>query len=334
MPSVGVIATGGTIASTATENGAVPTESVKGLIQSYPFAVDEIDIQVEQVAQEPSSELTISDLVALQKRVRTVAHEVEGIVILHGTDTIEETAYFLDVVLDVDIPVVLTGSQRTHDQISPDGPANVKGSLQTVAHGHVSDGVFVFFNDQLHAARAVSKVHSSNLAAYTSGDYGLVAERTPDGLWFYRQPESLSKTIPVTEITATVELVTVSTDTGGEQISNAVDRGVDGIVVNALGLGNVPQAVATAIASAIEQGVTVVVTTRCRTGAVSPVYGSDGGAKVLQEAGALFESNLSAHKARLKLLAALSAEETDEDIRAVFDPHRYDGHGYVDTEIL
>ncbi|ELY96354.1 asparaginase [Natrialba taiwanensis] len=330
MATVHVIATGGTIAGTTSETGTVPTESGRDLLEAYPESVEriDVDIELEQLTQTPSSELAFDHLVELAARVRAVASDVDGVVILHGTDTIEETAYYLDLVLDVNSPVVCTGAQRPHDAISPDGPANVRGALAAASHEHVRSGSYVFFNDRLHAARPVTKRHSSNLAAYDSGNYGPVAERTPEGLWFYRRPESLSTMIPVRDVTATVEIVATSTDTTGSQIVAAVDRGVDGLVVDGLGLGNVPGAVADAIRTAVGDGVDVVITTRCRDGVVSPVYGADGGAAVLEEAGAMFASNLSAQKARIKLLAALSTRP-DRPIRPLFDAARYDGHGYV-----
>ncbi|WP_222913182.1 asparaginase [Natrinema sp. SYSU A 869] len=327
MPTVSVIATGGTIASTSSETGTVPTESVRELVRAYPESFDHVDVEPEQLTQSPSSELTIDDLVALSDRIRAVAGGVDGVVVLHGTDTIEETAYYLDLVLDVDVPVVLTGAQRPYDSRSPDGPANLRGALATASHDHVQTGTYVFFNDRLHAARPVTKDHSSNPDAYDSGDYGPVAERTPDGLWFYRRPESLSVTVPVQDVTATVEIVPTSTDTNGRQITHAVDCGVDGIIVDTLGLGNVPADVAESIGDAVADDVVVVITTRCRDGVVSPVYGSEGGAAVLEETGVLFASNLPAHKARLKLLVALS-QQPDCTIRDVFDSGQLNGHGY------
>ncbi|ELZ06036.1 asparaginase [Natrialba asiatica] len=328
MATVHVIATGGTIAGTTSDTGTVPTESGRDLLEAYPESVEHVDIELEQLTQTPSSELALDDLVDLAARVRAVAADVDGVVVLHGTDTIEETAYYLDLVLDVNSPVVCTGAQRPHDAISPDGPANVRGALDAASHEHVRSGSYVFFNDRLHAARAVTKRHSSNLAAYGSGNYGPVAERTPEGLWFYRHPDSLSTMIPVRDVTATVEIVATSTDTTGSQIIDAVDRGVDGLVVDGLGLGNVPGAVADAIRTAVGDGIDVVITTRCRDGVVSPVYGADGGAAVLEEAGAMFASNLSAQKARIKLLAALSTR-SDRPIRPLFDAALFDGHGYV-----
>ncbi|ELZ15515.1 Asparaginase/glutaminase [Haloterrigena salina JCM 13891] len=327
MPTISVIATGGTIASTSSETGTVPTKSVRDLVDSYPESFNDFDVRTEQLTQTPSSELTINDLVALSDRIRAVADGVDGVVVLHGTDTIEETAYYLDLVLNIDVPIVLTGAQRPYDSQSPDGPANLRGALAAANHDYVQTGTYIFFNDRLHAARPVTKDHSSNLDAYDSGNYGPVAERTPDGLWFYRRPESLSMTIPARDVTATVEIVSTSTNTDGRQITHAVDRGVDGIVVDALGLGNVPPDVADSIGDAIADDIVVVITTRCRDGIVSPVYGSEGGAAVLEEKDALFASNLSAHKARIKLIVALS-QKPDYDYQEVFDASRLNGHGY------
>ncbi|SFT00201.1 asparaginase [Halostagnicola kamekurae] len=331
MPTVYVIATGGTIASTSSERGTVPTESVQELMDASLEGVDHVDLELVQLAQIPSSELTIADLEALGNRVRDVADDADGVVVLHGTDTIEETAYFLDLVLEETVPVVLTGAQRANDSLNPDGPANVRGALAAASHDHVRSGTYVFFNDRLHAARPVTKAHSTNLDAYDSGNYGIVAERTPEGFWFYRRPESLTASIPAETVTATVDIVPTSTGTTGAQIETALERGVDGIVVDALGLGNVPAGVADAIDDAIDDGIVVSIATRCRNGVVSPVYGSDGGAAVLAEKGVLFASNLPAHKARIKLLVALSYYSPRTVDRA-FDSRTFEGHGYQSSE--
>jgi len=319
MPSVHVIATGGTIAGTAGERGVSPSRSGRELIEAVPQLSDRFDATVTQVTQRPSTALSTSDIVAMAKTVERAAATADGVVVLHGTDTMAETAYYLDLVVGSDASVVLTGSQRTATDPSPDGPANLVGAFEAATHANVETGAYVFFNDRLHAARAVGKRHASNPDAYDSGRYGLVAERTPEGLWFYRRPESLSPRLPRGELTATVEVVTTSSGIGGDGLRHAVDRGVDGVVVEASGMGNVPPDVADAVEAATDEGVRVVVTSRCADGATAPVYGGRGGAARLVEAGAVLGGDLGAHKARMALLAALSAP-ADIDIESLFDP--------------
>ncbi|GGM77107.1 L-asparaginase [Halarchaeum rubridurum] len=333
MDRVHVLATGGTIASTMTTEGTVPTESIHDLADTYGDVFDVIDwdVTVEQCVQQPSSELELDDLTTVARRVNDVAGDADAIVVLHGTDTLEETAYYLDLVAASDVPLVLTGSQRTPTEPSADGPANLRGALAAATHDAIRDGAYVFFNDRLHAARPVTKVHSTNPAAYDSGQYGLVAERTPDGLWFFRRPTSLSVSVTRYDLTASVDIVATSTGTTGGIIDDAVERSVDGLIVDGFGLGNVPNDVARAIERAIDHGVPVAVTTRCRHGNTAGVYGSTGGGRTLRRAGAVLASNLSASKARLKLLATLADPGTD--VERTFDPSRLDRHGFTPRSV-
>ncbi|GAB3695050.1 asparaginase [Halorubrum pallidum] len=319
MPSVHVIATGGTIAGTDGDRGVSPSRSGRDLIEEVPQLSDRFDVTVTQVTQRPSTALSTSDLLAIAETVRRVAESADGVVVLHGTDTMAETAYYLDLVVGSATSVVLTGSQRTATDPSPDGPANLVGAFEAATHAKVETGAYVFFNDRLHAARGVRKQHTSNPAAYDSGRYGPVAERTPEGLWFYRRPQSLSPTLPCGELTASVDVVTTSAGTDGDGLRRAVDSGVDGVVVEASGMGNVPPDVADAVETATDEGLPVVVTTRCSDGTTAPVYGGRGGAAALVETGAVLGGDLDAHKARITLQAALSAPDRTA-VESLFDP--------------
>ncbi|MFC6770707.1 asparaginase, partial [Halorubrum pallidum] len=127
MPSVHVIATGGTIAGTDGDRGVSPSRSGRDLIEEVPQLSDRFDVTVTQVTQRPSTALSTSDLLAIAETVRRVAESADGVVVLHGTDTMAETAYYLDLVVGSATSVVLTGSQRTATDPSPDGPANLVG---------------------------------------------------------------------------------------------------------------------------------------------------------------------------------------------------------------
>ena len=319
MPSVHVIATGGTIAGTDGDSGVSPSRSGQELIESVPQLTNRFDTTITQVTQQPSTALSTEDLVEIAEAVRRAAASADGVVVLHGTDTMAETAYYLDLVVGSATSVVLTGSQRTATDPSPDGPANLIGAFEAATHEALNTGAYVFFNNRLHAARAVKKRHTSNLAAYHSGHYGLVAERTSDGLWFYRQPKSLSPAIPCSALTASVDVLTTSTGTGGGSLRDAIERNIDGVVIEAAGMGNVPPDVADAVETAIETGLTVVVASRCTDGATAPVYGDHGGAAALVEKGAILGGDLGAHKSRIALLAALSTPD-QIDVESPFCP--------------
>lgn len=316
-----VLATGGTIASTDSPAGAAPTRSGSEVLGDLPVESIGAAVDVEEVTQRPSPEMTFETVFAMARRIREVASDIAGVVITHGTDTIEETAYCLDVVLDGSVPVVLTGAQRLPTEPSPDGPANLIGAIRAAAAAPLrsAGGVYLLMNDDLHAARYATKVHTSRPDALASPGAGPVATLTPDGFRFAWPPGSRSVTIPVESVTARVETVTSGLEVDGRAVERAVAEGVDGLVLEAFGLGNTTPGLADAIESAIDAGVAVVVASRCRAGHTAAKYGAASGGTALQAAGAIFAGDLPAHKARIKLLLAASYTDDRAEVRQLFE---------------
>jgi L-asparaginase len=322
LPTVAVIGTGGTIASTGGEDGATPTLSGSELVSAVPPVAEYADLEVEEVAQRPSFDMDLETVAAVGDTIREVADDVDGVVVTHGTDTMEESAYFLDLTLDVDVPVVFTGAQRPADELSADGPANLLAAVRAASHETLQEagGVYLAFDEELHAARDVTKTHTRKLNAFGSPNTGPVAEFTREDVRFHREPGGHSGTFAVDTAppTTSVPIVTshIGADSGG--IERAIDRGVDGVILEATGVGNTTTAVGDAVETAIDAGVPVVVASRCAAGPVAPVYGTPGGGQTLRNHGAIFAGDLPAQKARLKLLVAL-AETTDmDDLRGYF----------------
>ncbi|KAB1185465.1 MULTISPECIES: asparaginase [Haloferax] len=321
-PDIVVLSTGGTIASTSGDGGATPQKRGAELVEAVPELENYANLTVEEVAQRPSFDMDFETITALREAVvDAVDAGAAGIVVTHGTDTMEESAYALDLTLDVDAPVVFTGAQRRPDEISSDGPANLLTAVRFAAHEQLTgvDGVYIAFDEELHAARDVTKQHTSKLDTFGSPDKGPVAVTTRDGVRFFRAPGSRSVDIPVTEPAASVEMVKSGVGVGAEQVERAVDAGVDGLVVEGTGLGNVTSALGDTIADAIDAGVTVVVTSRCGAGSVSGVYGTGGGGATLAKHGVVSGGDLPAQKARLKLVYALSVVDDDESVREFFE---------------
>jgi L-asparaginase len=314
---VTILATGGTIASTDIEGGARPTETGETLLPSEDFPED-VEVHIEQLAQRPSPEMDFEMIERLRRRIEERA--ADGYVITHGTDTIEETAYYLDLVLGNSPPVALTGAQRRPDQLSSDGPANVTAAIRAVSDARVREagGVYVAFNDELHAARDVVKAHTWKLEAFESPRTGPVAVFDPRGLRPTSELGSRSVQLPVIgPPEGIVEMVSTGLGVNGRQLRRAVGAGADGLVLEATGLGNAPAGVADAVGDAIEANVPVVVTSQCYAGTVAPVYGSGGG-QTLVDRGAIFADNLPAQKARIKLLLALAHTDSQTDIGTYF----------------
>ncbi|WP_247729648.1 asparaginase [Halovivax limisalsi] len=313
--NVTVLATGGTIASTADGDGAgaSPTKRGRELIEAVPPLSDLAEVAVEDVVQVPSYEMDRESLEAIGERVRALDADpsVDAVVVTHGTDTMEETAYYLDVTVQPETPVLLTGAQRRPDEVSADGPSNLLTAVRTARafreREGATGGAFVAFAETVHSARAVRKVHTSRLAAFRSPGRGPVAVVDRDGVAIRRRPRSEAHPVPATSLSPTVVAVTSTSGADDTLARAAIDRGVDGIVVEGTGLGNATAPVGDAVGSAIEDGIPVVVTSRCLAGRTSPVYGGDGGGQALRDHGAIFAGDLAAGKARLRLSLAIAA---------------------------
>ncbi len=316
MPAaITVLSTGGTIASTAGDEGATPSKSGEELVDAVPEIESYAEIEVTEVVQTPSFDMDIESLATIAKNARTAVEDgADGIVITHGTDTMEESAYYLDLVLDLTVPVVLTGAQRRPDEVSPDGPSNLLTAVQAASHErfHGAGGVYIAFDEELHAARDVTKRHTSDLSAFVSPDKCPVARFTREGVRVHREPGSRSASVGVATTSANVVMVKSGVGVSGQQMKRAVEAGVDGIVVEGTGLGNTTSALGDAIGDALEANIPVVITSRCQAGAVAPVYGTPGGGETLRSHGVIDGGDLPAHKARLKLLLLLEEFGTDD----------------------
>lgn len=315
---VQVLSMGGTIASTPGEGGASPSESGDALIESVPELNDYADeILVDQVTQLGSFNLEQGDVADLGEATRDVEDIADGIVVTHGTDTLEESAYHLDLALDLDIPIIFTGAQRRPDEMSTDGPANLVTSFRAATHDEIRSGVYIAFNEELHAARDVTKAHSSKLETFESPDKGPVAVFTRDDARLYREPRSYSVSLPALRPDKTVSIAASGQGMDDRQIQFAIDQGDDGLVLDGFGLGNTSETLSDAVQNAIDNGVPVVVTSRTHAGTLNAIYGNGGG-QTLQDHGALSGEDFPAHKARIKLLLALEATSSMTELREYF----------------
>lgn len=314
MSRVHIIATGGTIASTADDDGATPALSGESLVEAIPDIDDYADVTVEQLCQRPGFDMDLETLVTVAEQVRTATDAVDGVVVTHGTDTMAESAYALDLALDVG-PVVFTGAQRRPDELSPDGPANLRDAVRAAAHERLTDGAFLAFNGELHAARDVVKAHTSALETFTSPGTGPVASLTRSEIRWHREPEGSAVTLDGLDTAGEVPIVTSGSGVDGAQVERALAAGVDGIVVAATGLGNTTAALGEALVDAVER-VPVVVASRCHAGSTDAVYGTPGGAVTLARHGVVFADDLSPWKARIGLLLAIESDIPPETVFA------------------
>ncbi|AWN22667.1 L-asparaginase [Deinococcus irradiatisoli] len=311
-----VIHTGGTIASRPDPGGAGLTP------QQAPGLPDLGDVQIDNVQpfNLPSPHITPAHMNTLRGLIEDLSAEHGGVVLTHGTDTLEETAFFLHLTLRSEAGVVLTGSMRHAAQVSWDGPGNLQDAAQVALHpGTRGRGPLVVFGGDVFDARTVTKVHTTAVDAFGGypGPIGRI-DQGPEGaaLHYFARPEQRPVYRPE-RVDARVEVLYAYAGWKGEGYAEAAAR-AEGLVIAALGTGNLPPE----LLPLIEQTtIPVIIATRTHAGPVLPVYGYPGGGATLQRAGAIPASFLNAHKARILLIVLLGLGLGREQIAEVF------GHG-------
>jgi L-asparaginase len=250
-----------------------------------------------------------------------VRPEVAGVVVSHGTDTIEETAYWLDLTVDSEKPVILIGAQRNASESDFDGPRNLVNAVRiAVDQQSRGKGTLVAMNGQINAAREVTKTHTSSVETFKSGDFGFLGEVDFDRVVYWRSPVRRQHVPIKTDNMPYVEMVPMYGGADGYLIKAALDHGTKGLIIEGLGWGNVNKPMFAAIKDSITKGVPVVITSRVPNGRVLANYGWEGGGKTLVDAGAVMGDDLSPQKARILLMLLLQEGITGQkSLQAAFD---------------
>jgi len=315
--------TGGTIAmiEDPVTQTVKPVENATDLVGAIPKLKDVARVSVEAFSNIPSPHLTPEQLTDLGRAVkeRLSRPDVDGIVVTHGTDTLEETAFYLDLILPPGKPVIVTGAMRSSNELGADGPLNLLNSVRTAASDVAADqGVLVVFNDEIHAARFVTKTHTSNVATFQSPAVGPIGFLDKRSVQIRHIPKPHSH-IPVDSLVAEVGLLKMAVGMDDSLIRFLVQSGTKGIVIEALGQGNIPPLAVSGIKAAIQQNVPIVLVSRCYNGIVQDVYGYEGGGKHLRDLGVLFSNGLNGQKARIKLMVALRETTEIERLKEYFE---------------
>lgn len=318
-----VLTTGGTIAMRydPQSGGNVPAVTGAELLQAVPALATVGTVEVREFSNMPSGYMNAQTMEKLGIQVTNILSEddVVGIVITHGTDSLEETAYFLDLFVQSDKPVCITGAMRHAAETSPDGPLNIFSAVRTAfckeAYGK---GVLVVMNDEIHAAREATKTHAGNVKTFASPFWGPLGYADPDRIIFRRDSIGLQKMHPKT-IEPDVYLVKLVSGADDFFFNCLIEKGVKGIVVEGLGRGNVPPVAAKGIRAAIAHGIVVVLTTRCLGGRALGLYAYDGGVIGLEKDGVIVAGELNGPKARIKLMFALGLTSDRNQIASYFD---------------
>ena len=324
-PVVVLIATGGTIAMKIdpVKHAPVPAISGEDLLATVPEVSKYATVEVKNVSNVPSDYMDPIRWTALTRDVAAALArpEVAGVIISHGTDTLEETAYWLDLTVDSDKPVVLIGAQRNASESDFDGPRNLLNAVRIAVDPQSrGKGAMLAMNSQINAARDVTKTHTSSVETFKSGDFGFLGEVDFDRIVYWRVPLRRQHVPIKTDSMPYVEIVPMYGGADGYLVKAALDHGAKGLVIQGLGWGNVNKPMFAAIKDAIAKGVPVVITSRVPNGRVLPNYGWEGGGKTLVEAGAVMGDDLSPQKARILLMLFLQDGVTGQrNLQAGFD---------------
>jgi L-asparaginase len=321
-PGVHVVATGGTIASTNYYSGQAALIGVAALLRAVP-ALDTIArISAQQFANVASSQITPAHWLALSRTIADTLRarpDLAGVVVTHGTDTMEETAYFLDLTVEDARPVVVTGAMRPSDGVGIDGPANLLNSVRvardSAARGR---GTMVLLNDEIFAARDVSKSNTVRPDAFTAPYRGALGVADPERIVFHRP----AVRAPAFDIRSVSELPRVDiayayAGADGSAIDAFAAAGAKGIVVAGVGRGGMTQPMREAVNRALAKGLIVVVGSRTGSGSVPVGSGRRGAAAATVGSG-----DLPVQKARVLLMLALTRVTTPAEVATIFAAHQ------------
>ncbi len=301
-----VLHTGGTISMQADASGAVVT-SQDNPMNHVTNPLKGIEVHTLDFFNLPSPHIKPKHMLALYHKIKEEADNYDGVVITHGTDTLEETAYFLDTMKIPNMPIVLTGAMRSSNELGSDGVYNYLSALRVASDDKSADkGVLVVMNDEIHAAKYVTKTHTTNVGTFqtpTHGPLGLVMKKE---ILYFKTAEPRVR-FDLDCIQGLVPIISAYAGMTDELIDMLDLEHLDGLVIQAFGAGNVPKETAQKLETLLQKGIPVALVSRCFNGIAEPVYAYQGGGVQLQESGVLFVKELNAQKARLKLLIAINA---------------------------
>ena len=323
LPKVAVLSLGGTISSTQTEGGSGVAPSLTGeaLVEDVPEISEVAEVSAQSFRQMPGSELTLEDLIELSGEIEGRIDEgATGVVVTQGTDTIEETSFVLDLLVDRDAPVVVTGAMRNPTLPGAEGPANLLASVRVATSEPARGlGTMVVLNDEIHAARFVQKTHTSNPATFRSPLAGPVGYVFEDNVRIVTRPVG-RRHIELPEETRDhpVALYTVGLGDDGRLLEQIERLGYEGLVIEAFGVGHVPSVMAEPLESLANE-MPVVLASRTGRGEVHrETYGFTGSESDLLKRGLINAGMLDGPKARLFLSLLLRSGASKEVVVGEF----------------
>ncbi|WP_432724497.1 asparaginase [Staphylococcus equorum] len=321
MKKLLLIHTGGTISMSQDETNKVVTNSDNPISNHKDIIKQYADVTEITPFNVPSPHMNI-------KYVETLKHIIEdasrnenydGFVITHGTDTLEETAYLLDLTINVSKPITITGAMRSSNEIGSDGLYNFISAIRVASSDNAAGmGVMVVFNDEIHTARNVTKTHTSNTNTFQSPNHGPLGVVTKNSVQFHHKPY---EHLVLNDINhdLNIPLVKAYMGTNNDVLNFYSEHQVDGIIIEGLGQGNLPPTCLEGLEKCLDKKIPVVLVSRSFNGIVGPIYAYEGGGATLAEKGVVFSNGLNGPKARLKLLVGLSNQLNAKQLKKYFE---------------
>lgn len=310
--SILLVHTGGTISMQMNaETGGVmlsdanPLAMESGKIQQFAHITEVEAFNLPSPHITPQKMLDLLSTISQQLEQR----HFDGVVITHGTDTLEETAYFMELATDYHMPIVFTGAMRPSNEIGSDGVYNLMSAVRVASTEEAAGkGVLVVLNDEIHTATNVTKTHASSVSTFQSPQYGPIGIVTKSGIYFHHAP--LARTyLPINALDKKVAMFKIYAGMEADLLETIPSLGYHGVVLEGLGQGNVPPSLVPAIQHLLDENIPVILVSRCFNGIAQDIYAYEGGGRMLKGKGVQFERGLNGPKARLKLLLELCAQK-------------------------
>lgn len=323
MKKILIIFTGGTFSMKidSATGSAIPHFSGGELVALIPELNQLAEISIHDFGKYPGPHMTPELMFQLSNEVQNFISnkECDGVVITHGTDTLEETAYLLDLQIKTSKPIVLTGSMKNSSEADWDGPKNLLDSVTICTSPNANGlGVLVCLNGEINAASEVTKTHTDDIETFHSLDFGALGFVQNGRVIFNRLPRKL-EILASSKIDSKVDLIKCYAGMDEKFFKFSAKTGVSGLVVEAMGVGNVPPRAFEGIKSVVEKNIPVVLVSRCPAGETLDIYGYPGAGKWLHQIGVIFADYLNGQKARIKLMLALGKTSDKTELKKLFE---------------
>lgn len=325
MKNIIIIFTGGTISMKTDEknNAAVPAMCSEDILKLTP-GIDKIaNIECMDFGMIPGPHMTPEKMLELSKIINNKAKDYDGIVVTHGTDSLEETAYLVDLTYEGIKPVIFVGSMKTSSELGWDGSLNLVNAVITAISDDAKNrGVLVVMNSEIHCAAQVTKTNTRSLDTFKSLDFGPIGFVDDNKPYFYLS-YTKHQHILTEKIESDVALIKCGCGMDDRILKFCIDSGTKGIVIEGMGRGNIPPKMLSGVEYALVKNIPVVLVSRCMSGKVSDNYGYEAAGRDLTKRGVILGDNLSGQKARIKLMAALGLTKDLAEIKKIFEEKYY-----------